>query len=495
MSFSGSLNEQMRAVDCSAREFAEAAGLSHTVVNLYRSGTRTPAADSDALAKLLRGLEALAAKRGLSDRFPAWRAELLQAVPGIDYDFDLACERLKELMAALSVSNAALAHALAFDASLISRVLSGKRRPGNPDAFLRRSADFLAAQAAAQGRMDEIAALVGTPADGQIRAADAPLAQRIFDYLTSGRGDPAAEVGPADRFLQKLDEFDLNEYIREIRYDEIKVPTVPFQLPVRRSACSLEEMKAAEIEFLKLTALSRTVSPVMMYSEMPMEKMSEDADFSKKWLFGMAALLRKGLHLNMIHNVNRPLPEMMLGLEGWIPMYMTGQISPYYLDGPQSGAFLHLLHVSGAAALEGSAIAGHHENGRYYLTNHREELAHYARRAADLLSRAKPLMDIYDGDDAAFRRFLAAEFRGAKQPLSVVSSSPELPDEIREAQAAGRVLLSFHAQNAFRNIRILVCSGRWAAITKSKAPVIHFVIRHPKLVAAIERFEPPLLGL
>lgn len=42
-------------------------------------------------------------------------------------------------------------------------------------------------------------------------------------------------------------------------------------------------------------------------------------------------VFKKGHHLNIIHNVDRPFNEMMLGLESWIPIYMTGQISPYYL--------------------------------------------------------------------------------------------------------------------------------------------------------------------
>ena len=54
----------------------------------------------------------------------------------------------------------------------------------------------------------------------------------------------------------------------------------------------------------------------------------------------------------------------MLGLESWIPMYMTGQISPFYLKEPSNNVFLHLLKVSGAAALCGEAIVGHHAEGR-----------------------------------------------------------------------------------------------------------------------------------
>lgn len=38
----------------------------------------------------------------------------------------------------------------------------------------------------------------------------------------------------------------------------------------------------------------------------------------------------KGLKLRIIHNIDRSLSEMMLGLESFIPMYMTGQIEPYY---------------------------------------------------------------------------------------------------------------------------------------------------------------------
>ena len=88
---------------------------------------------------------------------------------------------------------------------------------------------------------------------------------------------------------------------------------------------------------------------------------------------------------------------MMLGLESWIPMYMTGQISPYYLRSPQSGAFNHFLRVSGAAALSGEAIAGYHSDGRYYLSKTKEDIAYYRRRADDLLKNATPLMEIYRG--------------------------------------------------------------------------------------------------
>ena len=54
----------------------------------------------------------------------------------------------------------------------------------------------------------------------------------------------------------------------------------------------------SELDFLKATVLSKSMHPVTMYSDMPMTEMAKDPDFPKKWMFGMAMLLRKGLHLN-----------------------------------------------------------------------------------------------------------------------------------------------------------------------------------------------------
>ena len=46
--------------------------------------------------------------------------------------------------------------------------------------------------------------------------------------------------------------------------------------------------------------------------------------------------------------------------------------------------------------------------------------------------------------------------------------------------------------HAFHNLQVLIHEGRWAMISKGKAPSIHFVVRHPKLRGAIESFVPPI---
>ncbi len=122
-------------------------------------------------------------------------------------------------------------------------------------------------------------------------------------------------------------------------------------MPLSKTYYGTEEMKAAEIDFLKATALSKSKERVFMYSDMQMDDMAADMDFSKKYMFGLAAMLKKGLNLDVVHNLNRQFNELMLGLECWIPLYMTGQITPYYLKGVHNRIFCRLLNVSGSAAL------------------------------------------------------------------------------------------------------------------------------------------------
>ena len=334
----------------------------------------------------------------------------------------------------------------------------------------------------------------------------------------------------------------------------------------------------SELDFLKANVFSKSMEPVTMYSNMPLDEMSKDPEFPKKWMFGMAMMLKKGLHLNQIHNVDRSAEEMMLGLEAYIPMYMTGQISPYYLKNSQNSVFLQLLKVSGAAALSGEAIAGHHEDGRYYLTTNKKEIQYYSRRAQQLLDSALPLMSIYGIDNVnELTAFLISDSQSDGKRRSILSTLPiytmeeellrgilqrnELTDieiqnimgyatirrrrieamlenvsmevEIsyltetefceqvssldlslnfcdkpiffsyeeylahlkateRFAENHENYTLTKSASQAFRNLQIHIHEGKWAMISNVKAPVIHFVIHHPKLVNAIENFIPPI---
>lgn len=201
---------------------------------------------------------------------------------------------------------------------------------------------------------------------------------------------------------------------------------MPFQLPTSKYYYGISEMMQSELDFLKATVISPSTEPVILYSDMPIEEMSKDDTFPKKWMYGMACMLKKGLHLYQIHDLDRPFNEMMLGLESWIPMYMTGQITPYYLKEKQNAVFHHFLRVSGAAALSGEAISGHHSDGRYYLTKQKKELTYFRKRGEQLIENAEPLMDIYRADKAEKLRMLLVSDSKTKGNRHNILSAPPL---------------------------------------------------------------------
>ena len=434
MSFAERLHQYLHQLDCTAKELSDASQLSKSMVSRYLSGERVPAADGRSLQRLAHGIALLSqrqAESALSEE--AVMDELRRTLSGIEIDYDSFCSNLSLLLKSLSVNNNDLAKSLNFDPSYISRILSGQRRPGNLPKFLSGVSQYIARRYGDEIHAPIIAELTGcTPEEA---AETSACVQVISRFLGS---NAVQEESPMKGFLTKLDSFDLAEYIRAIRFGEMRVPTAPFQFPHAKAYHGLKEMMDCELDFLKLTVLSKSREDVFIYSEMPLEQMSKDPDFPKKWLYGVALILKKGLHLNMIHNVDRPFREMLLGLEGWIPMYMTGQISPYYFKNRQSDVFLHHLKTSGAAALYGEAIAGHHAEGRYFLSNSKEDVRYYQNEARLMLQKALPLMQIYTGDrQRDFERSMTTLMASGSRrmiysSLPIFTLSPELLEQILE---------------------------------------------------------------
>ena len=132
-------------------------------------------------------------------------------------------------------------------------------------------------------------------------------------------------------FLHSLDSFDLNQYMTMFHFETPEIPKEFDTAQLCGEYVGTEQMRNAELNFFRMTLLSSSTEPIFMHNEMSLTDMAQDMEFNKNWMLSIALCLKKGLHLDMIHDLDRPAEEMLLGLMAWIPLYMTGQISPYYL--------------------------------------------------------------------------------------------------------------------------------------------------------------------
>lgn len=424
MKFNHKLNEYMELLSCTAKELCNLSGISAASFSRYRNGERVPELGTKSFEALCGAIAQVAARKDIPDiTADSVKASFLACEDFVSTDKAILRQNFNTLLATLNINLSRLCQYTNYDASAIFRIRNGTRNPGNVEQFASAVASFVAREMQTPSEIAAVAELIGCDAnkiyDLSVRHS------RIKGWLLERQVQEETGNDSVAEFLRKLDEFDLNEYIKVIKFDELKVPSVPFQMPTSKTYFGIEEMMESELDFLKATVLAKSMAPVTMYSDMPMKEMAKDPDFPKKWMFGMAMMLKKGLHLNQIHNLDRGFDEMMLGLESWIPMYMTGQISPYYFKNTQNNIFLHFLKVSGTAALSGEAIAGYHADGKYYLTKSKREVEYYRKRAEEMLKNAYPLMEIYRSERAKeLNTFLLSDAEKPGKRRSIYSTLP-----------------------------------------------------------------------
>ena len=420
MTFSEQLNAYISELNCTAKELTDVSGLSASVLSRYRTGSRVPTTDSEQFMQLVQGIATIANERGYSE-FTVEKIQktLEDCLQDATFPYELFQINFDTLLTSLSINVADLSHFLNFDSSYISRIRNGQRRPSNPQDFVQNVSKYIAGHCSESDKVT-IAKLVHCTTD-EINN-DSLCRDKIIHWLLNEQIEKKDVVLP---FLSKLDEFDLNEFIRSIHFDELKVPSVPFQLPTSKNYYGIDEMCEGTLDFFKATVLSKSKEDLIANDDTPMADKANGTDFMKKYIFAVALTLKKGLHIHFIHNINRPFEEMMMGLEGWIPMYMTGQISPYYLKDVHNKLFGHFLYSSGAAALSGECIMDYHQNGKMYLTKNKTEMSYYRQRALDILSKASPLMDIYRIESKdAFYSFVERDIVTPGNRKSILSALP-----------------------------------------------------------------------
>ena len=385
MSFGSVLSEYMNRTGISGRELSQESGISEAALSRYRQGKRVP--EGERVEKITSALFVLSERKGVSIGNSEEMSEKLTAtLPDADIDYEGFVRALAEITERIGITNAELAKAMSFDPSHISRIFSGERRVNSVRDFAYKASSYIADKYTSEEYIPVISELTGCETDNQSDCLNA-----IYSFLVSGERRIDERIVD---FLKGIDDFDLNEFIAETHFDEIRVPSVPFTIPKNRTYYGPSGMMDCELEFNKAVILSKSSGDVVMYSDMPIDEIAADEELTKKYMGSLAIMIKKGLHLNVIHNIDRPMNEMIEGLKGWIPLYMTGQISPYYLN-LKGSPFTHMIRTSETAAAWGTGVAGDSKNSRFTLTQNRDEVRHIAEQGERLLKKASPLMKIY----------------------------------------------------------------------------------------------------
>lgn len=558
MEFNDILNKYIKLIKCTSKELAQKSNLSESIISRYRNASRIP--NKETLKILSSSLSTLSNnKYKEEDIFN----EFNNVLNNSELNFDIIKNNLNILIDTFNISAKELSNYLNYDASYLSKIKTGNRIPSNKQEFINSLSNFIYKKYNNEKNYSTLKKLLNN---------DITI-DNIKEWILTNKIDEEKET---NHFLKVLDTFDLNDYIKSIKFDELKVPNIPFYIIKTKTYYGIEEMKKGELDFFKGTVLSKNHGDIFMCSDMPMEDMAKDLEFGKKWMFGIALSLKKGLHLNIIHNLDRPYNEMMLGLISWIPIYMTGQVSPYYFKDLKNTIYYHLNYVSSSCALTGECIKNNHNKGKYYLTNNKKELEYYKEKARLLLNKSNSLMDIYKEENINdYNTFLNKDNNIKKDRKRILSSLPlftindtllikilkrnnineedinkileykniefnniknilktntitdtiynlnnddfkkeniylslenifynkhikytykeyieHYNDTINYSKNNKNYKIINNNNRTFKNINVTSVLNNYVIISKGNNPIIHFVIRHPKLIDAINNFNP-----
>ena len=265
MNFKEVLNKYLKELNCSQKMLSESSGLSETVISRYKSGERTPVKNSEQLTKLTTAIfnisKTMSKKQYTLDKIENDFNKVLQ---NDNFDYTTLSNNLNILITSLKISINEMSKYIVFDSSHISRIRYGKAKPSNPIEFSNKICTYIFNRYNNPDDINNLMTIIGCKKND---LSNSNFYNTLFTWLTSKSIQVKNQIND---FLYNLDSFNLNDYIKAIKFDELKVPSIPFYKAKSRHYYGIEEMKEGELNFFKAIVLSKSKEDIFMCSHMPM---------------------------------------------------------------------------------------------------------------------------------------------------------------------------------------------------------------------------------
>ena len=391
MNFSDKLNDYIEIIGCTNKRLSDITGIAPPVISGYRKGNRFPKYDSKQFKSLVDGIVALGKEKKIDITQEIVEKNLGKFLKKDDINFELFNNNFNLLINTFKINMSDLSKFLGFDSSFVSKIKNGVRKPLNISDFANGVCKFII-----NNYLDTNYELIKDiiKCDSKYLNDIEVITNKLYYWLTNNINNNTNDYN-VDNFIKKLDNFDLNDYIKSIKFDKLFTPTLPKLKTKSKCYYGLDGYKDAQLEVLKQSAFFKSKEDIFWYSNMPMIEASKDLKFTKKYMMYLAFILKKGIKLNIVHDLDRPFKELMLGLEGWIPLYMTGQINPYYFKNNSNYLYSIIECVSGNAILHGECVTGNLDKCKLLVSTKKDDINYYKENSNLLLKKATPLMNIY----------------------------------------------------------------------------------------------------
>lgn len=480
--FADRLTEIMKILNVNNRQLSEYSKLDSSSLSRFTKGSRIPSRGSVTVGKIVNGLclycetekktEALCSHIGTSTARPpesiksdltGWLFKdqpiVAKSSGSRSSDNSKAVvarssrkkfgARFNDVMDLAGMSNITLSRKAYVDPSLISRYRSGLRSPINNPEVAELLSSIIFKQIEATGRISDLSVLMDTIPE--------MMNESLFNrWLYADELNQAMGVTSTEKLLTAFEAFTPPSNIEpsarlDILMDESE-DTGKKLYEGSKGLCS------AVIRFLS-TAVRTKAKELFLFSNQSMDWMTEDSTFLSKWTALMKACVINGTRIHIIHNVDRSYEEMNSAIIAWLPLYMSGTITPYYCTLPSGALFTQTLFLNpGRACINANLVSGTEKTGLFYYYAEEPYLSFMQNQFDTMLSYSKPLVEILPAGSASITDFAGSEDLRIIQPaLSIMS----MPESVAEAFDSPQFMNIWNDYNnlsrALKNRRVFEC--------------------------------------
>ncbi|HCX64523.1 MAG TPA: hypothetical protein DHN33_04865 [Eubacteriaceae bacterium] len=374
-------------------------------------------------------------------------------------------EKLDYLMHITKTSNSTLAKAIAIDASYISRLRKGSRQPSAQNAYMEAMAAYFAKRSSNKYQMKLLKEIM--ECEIGLVEQETRRKESILRWL-----------------MQELDQFKhpVKSFLKEVsdfHFVQPQSTAIKEHIDLSRSKdqevfFGVEGKRAAVLQFLKEIVARDNPDKIFIHSDEEMSWLTEDSAFLKEWSRLLAKAVQKGNRIQIIHNINRSLNEILDAINNWLPLYMSGMIEPFYYPKIKDGIFRRTLFVAPKASLAvvSNSVGESTENKANFLYRDPKVVQAFKSEYLEFHKMCRSLIKIYTSAESEQSLDLLTEFENEKADTYLRNkyfSFLTMPHALlrkkvmEEASFQGQKLLDYH-ENRIKYFKSLLETHKFTEI-------------------------------
>lgn len=302
------------------------------------------------------------------------------------------CNKLDFLMNITKTTNSALSLYTSLDASYISRLRRGERGLPKNENYVKAMATYFSRNCFDNYQRKALL-------DVMDNASHLPddcleLANLIWIWLLK---DKTSESNSVKFFLNSISNSENKKpRIPESNSGDILKPKVEGT----SIYYGVEGKREAVVSFLSMVISQDIKQTLLLSSDEDMRWLTDDPSYTAKWAKLMFMVIKKGNRIKIIHTVSRVLDEMLSAISGWMPLYMTGAIDPYYYPKKRDGIYKRTMFIAPEiSAVISTSIGNMEDKESTFIITDNQAIESIAIEYMNYFSLCKPLMKVFSASN------------------------------------------------------------------------------------------------